>query len=167
MPLFDAWKRVAFDKKQDPIKHFWDDYLAREKEVYIKILNEKITKIEGIVHELAEKFRFSNVQMCAFIDGLHECVDGLPPISEIDEDTEICFEIDFARLYKQMVQYKAESLYKLSEWNNIYTPEEQKQLYAQQKNTHTIARKNEKIGRNDACPCGSGKKYKVCCLLTV
>ena len=21
-----------------------------------------------------------------------------------------------------------------------------------------------KIGRNDACPCGSGKKYKKCCL---
>ncbi len=24
--------------------------------------------------------------------------------------------------------------------------------------------KNEKIGRNDLCPCGSGKKYKHCCL---
>lgn len=24
----------------------------------------------------------------------------------------------------------------------------------------------EKIGRNDPCPCGSGKKYKACCLLT-
>jgi len=23
-----------------------------------------------------------------------------------------------------------------------------------------------KIGRNDPCPCGSGKKYKKCCLLT-
>ena len=22
---------------------------------------------------------------------------------------------------------------------------------------------NHKIGRNDACPCGSGKKYKHCC----
>jgi len=21
-----------------------------------------------------------------------------------------------------------------------------------------------KIGRNDPCPCGSGRKYKVCCL---
>ena len=23
----------------------------------------------------------------------------------------------------------------------------------------------EKVGRNDPCPCGSGKKYKQCCLL--
>jgi len=26
---------------------------------------------------------------------------------------------------------------------------------------------NEKAGRNDTCPCGSGKKYKKCCLLSV
>ena len=27
----------------------------------------------------------------------------------------------------------------------------------------TIRRKEKKIGRNDPCPCGSGKKYKKCC----
>jgi len=26
-----------------------------------------------------------------------------------------------------------------------------------------IKRSHEKVGRNDACPCGSGKKYKKCC----
>lgn len=30
----------------------------------------------------------------------------------------------------------------------------------------TITRKSF-IGRNDLCPCGSGKKYKVCCLLKI
>jgi hypothetical protein len=27
-----------------------------------------------------------------------------------------------------------------------------------------FVRENQKIGRNDSCPCGSGKKYKKCCL---
>jgi len=27
----------------------------------------------------------------------------------------------------------------------------------------TIVREAEKVGRNDPCPCGSGKKYKKCC----
>ena len=27
----------------------------------------------------------------------------------------------------------------------------------------TFSRQNPKIGRNDPCPCGSGKKYKKCC----
>jgi preprotein translocase subunit SecA len=26
-----------------------------------------------------------------------------------------------------------------------------------------IVRKQERVGRNDPCPCGSGKKYKRCC----
>ena len=31
-------------------------------------------------------------------------------------------------------------------------------------NSKQIVRSNPKIGRNDPCPCGSGKKYKKCCL---
>lgn len=27
-----------------------------------------------------------------------------------------------------------------------------------------IRREADKIGRNDICPCGSGKKYKKCCV---
>ena len=27
----------------------------------------------------------------------------------------------------------------------------------------TVVREGAKIGRNDPCPCGSGKKYKKCC----
>ena len=26
-----------------------------------------------------------------------------------------------------------------------------------------VIAKSEKVGRNDPCPCGSGKKYKKCC----
>ena len=29
--------------------------------------------------------------------------------------------------------------------------------------TPFFSRTGEKIGRNDPCPCGSGKKYKKCC----
>ena len=28
-----------------------------------------------------------------------------------------------------------------------------------------VNRASRKIGRNDPCPCGSGKKYKNCCML--
>jgi preprotein translocase subunit SecA len=28
---------------------------------------------------------------------------------------------------------------------------------------HTVVRNQPKVGRNDPCPCGSGKKYKQCC----
>lgn len=30
--------------------------------------------------------------------------------------------------------------------------------------TRPVVRDNKKIGRNDKCPCGSGLKYKNCCM---
>jgi preprotein translocase subunit SecA len=33
--------------------------------------------------------------------------------------------------------------------------------------TRTVTRAHPKVGRNDPCPCGSGKKYKKCCGVTV
>ena len=43
--------------------------------------------------------------------------------------------------------------------------EKLKVLAQRYKEAHTQkVRKFDKIGRNDPCPCGSGKKYKNCCL---
>lgn len=36
--------------------------------------------------------------------------------------------------------------------------------YLRHKKTKTTYREHKKINRNDLCPCGSGKKYKNCCL---
>jgi len=35
-----------------------------------------------------------------------------------------------------------------------------------QQSKQTVRHANPKVGRNDPCPCGSGKKYKKCCLLS-
>lgn len=43
-------------------------------------------------------------------------------------------------------------------WTNKgYTPNELAKLY------RTPQAKSQKVGRNEPCPCGSGKKYKKCC----
>ena len=61
-----------------------------------------------------------------------------------------------------MVAAKAEWLYALPMWNDIIDEETQKRLYLEQKKSGTVV-KEQKVGRNDPCPCGSGKKYKKCC----
>ena len=45
---------------------------------------------------------------------------------------------------------------------NMYS--EKEQYYKEQKRSTTYKRDGKKIGRNDPCPCGSGKKYKNCCM---
>jgi hypothetical protein len=163
MNLHDAWKRISLDQQGQPVKHVWDEYLAQEKTVYENILRNNITRIEGTVTEIGAKLGLSPTYVYAFLDGIHECVDGISNLEELEETTQIAFDIEYERLFKQMVEYKAEALYKLPEWDDIFTPDEQKQYYTEQKKSHTILRNENKIGRNDPCPCGSGKKYKRCC----
>lgn len=163
MSLYESWKRMAYNPQGEAVRPVWDAYLDLEQGVYETILREKCTHIEGTVEALGERFGLSTVQACAFLDGIHEAVDGLPPMDELEADTMVTLDIEFTRLFGKMVEYKAEALYKLPEWNAIFTPEEQKQLYTEQKRAHTVVRSGVKIGRNDPCPCGSGKKYKKCC----
>ena len=61
-----------------------------------------------------------------------------------------------------MVGAKGAWLYTRPQWDALLTPERRKELYKEQKSSTTIV-KDKKIGRNDPCPCGSGKKYKYCC----
>ena len=44
----------------------------------------------------------------------------------------------------------------------ILSPETRKAI-TKDFNRSRIVVKEDKVGRNDPCPCGSGKKYKKCC----
>ena len=80
----------------------------------------------------------------------------------MDENTEVSLAFDKESLYKNMVDAKADWLYNLPAWKEIFTEDKLKELYKEAKRANTIV-KGPKIGRNDPCPCGSGKKYKKCC----
>ena len=78
------------------------------------------------------------------------------------EETVVSLAFDKELLYKNMVKAGAEWLYGLPQWEDIFDEEKRKALYKEQKMSRTVI-KGKKIGRNDPCPCGSGKKYKQCC----
>jgi len=54
-----------------------------------------------------------------------------------------------------------------SEVSELAQPEEQEMTFshgeAGQQKKKPVKREGDKVGRNDPCPCGSGKKYKKCC----
>jgi uncharacterized protein YchJ len=83
-------------------------------------------------------------------------------MDELDINSEIDVKVDFAALYKKMVELKASHLAALPEWDNIFSAEERKNMYKEQKLSGTVVR-GEKTSRNDPCPCSSGKKFKKCC----
>ncbi len=162
MTLYDSWMKKAFSQEGHSVEGIWNEYLPREQKIYEYILGEKVTKLEGKVSELAERFSMTAEQIVAFVDGINACLPEAYEMDTLTEDSDICLDIDFEKLYKLMVEYKAEHLYSLPQWDGIFDAETQKKLALEQKKSKTVV-KGEKIGRNDPCPCGSGKKYKKCC----
>ena len=137
-------------------------YFLLEKGVYEKLLENPDERVEGTVKELAERFGLSIMDMTGFLDGINDSLIEPNPIDTMEEDTPVSLAFDKEKLYKNMVDAKADWLYDLPMWDQIYDAETKKRLYLEQKKSGTVI-VGKKIGRNDPCPCGSGKKYKYCC----
>ncbi len=164
MGLLETWRETAYsqetDKKQ--LEQFWADYFKQEKGVYEQLLENPDEAVSGTVKELAEKYGLSVMTMVGFLDGINDSLKQPNPIEEMEEDTVVSLDFDNESLYRNMVDAKAEWLYGLPAWEKIFDEEKRKALYLEAKKMHTVV-KGPKVGRNDPCPCGSGKKYKYCC----
>lgn len=164
MALLQEWRDMAYSQQADraQLQKFWTEYFLIEKGIYEKLLSNPNEVVKGTVKELAEKFDVELMSMVGFLDGINDSLKIQNPIEEMDENTEVNLGYDLETLYKNMVDAKADWLYKLPQWNSIFSEEKRKELYLEQKKSGTVV-KGPKIGRNDPCPCGSGKKYKHCC----
>ena len=164
MALLEEWQKIAYNQQADrgKLQKFWQRYFMLEKGVYEKLLTNPDEKVEGTVKELAEKYDLSIMDMTGFLDGINDSLKVANPIETMDEDTEVSLAFDKELLYKNMVDAKADWLYELPQWDKIFDADTKKKLYREQKQSGTV-RKAKKIGRNEPCPCGSGKKYKYCC----
>ncbi len=165
MALLDEWKKIAYDETKDrgTLKKIWDDYFIKEKETYEKLLTTPDEKVSGTVKELAEKYELTVMEMTGFLDGIDESLVTPNPLETMEEDTVVSLDFDNEKLYKNMVKAGADWLYDLPQWKDIFDEDKLKELYKEEKASHTY-HKTVKVGRNDPCPCGSGKKYKQCCM---
>ena len=133
----------------------------REKDFYEKLLKGEAPK-SGTVQALADHFGVDIIEMTGYLDGINESLKAENDLENMTAETEVSLDYEPEKLYYNMVGAKAEWLYKLPQWDSILTEEKRKELYKAQKSSTTIV-KGPKVGRNDPCPCGSGKKYKKCC----
>ena len=164
MGLLQEWREYAYgvELNSKEGKAIWDKYFEQEKAIYQQLLAAPEKVGSGTVQELADKYGMELNYMVGFLDGINESLKEPNPIEEMEADTVVKLPIDLESLYYHMVEAGADWLYELPEWDELLTPERRKELYREQKKSGTIV-KERKVGRNEPCPCGSGKKYKYCC----
>ena len=164
MTILEQWRSIAYNQNADKnkLQRFWATYFNIEKNIYEQLLENPDEIVSGTVKELAEKYGQDVMTMVGFLDGINDSLKTANPIETMEEDTVVSLAFDKELLYKNMIDAKADWLYGLPQWDKIFDAETKKRLYREQKQSGTV-RKAKKIGRNDPCPCGSGKKYKFCC----
>ncbi len=70
--------------------------------------------------------------------------------------------IDIAkRMEKDGVDFK--SIRQMKKWMKQHEAELKAEQAGNMPKVETVVHDGPRIGRNDPCPCGSGKKYKKCC----
>lgn len=163
MSLYKQWQDIAYrEKTQEEYDAFWNDYLPKETSNYEYILENKDEVVRGKLKDLAEKFNMDLLYFTGFLDGINTSLVNSIDLDSLAEESDIELEIDFEKLYYNMLEAKAEWLYTLEQWNDVLTMDRRKEIKKEHNKSKTVVRE-EKISRNEPCPCGSGKKYKKCC----
>ncbi len=162
MGLYEKWKQMTEAPRSDMEQEaFWREYLEKETDNYQHILENKRNKLEGTVGELASEFNMEPEVFTGFLDGINTSLVNKLEIESLEADSVIDAQIDFEKLYWNMLDAKAEWLYTLDPWDLILSKEKRDEITREFRRSKMAV--SNKIGRNVPCPCGSGKKYKKCC----
>jgi hypothetical protein len=162
MSLFEDWKNLIESRTKETFPAFWDSYSDTEARIYSEILRAPDEVVEGSFGELADAYGADHVLFMGFLDGILTSLTDPPELVGVTEESRLRLVIDFEKLYFNMRAAKAGHLYGLPEWDAVLSEERRGELAKEQRKKGTVI-KDRTPGRNDPCPCGSGKKYKKCC----
>ncbi len=162
MTLYEQWKELIENQTEETFEEFWEEYAGAETKLYSAILDDPAKKIEGTLGELAAENEIRPVIYMGFLDGIDTSLKKSQDFQSFDENSKVEIEIEPETLFYNMLAAGADYLYGLPQWEDILGLDKMKEIAKKYKQSKTVV-KEKKIGRNEPCPCGSGKKYKHCC----
>ncbi|HNW34753.1 MAG TPA: SEC-C metal-binding domain-containing protein, partial [Candidatus Ozemobacteraceae bacterium] len=162
----DHWKKLSSDELHEELKSSIfaaleakrqevgpDDFKQLEKFVLLQVVD---TKWKDHLHNM------DNLQ-----DGIHLRSWGQrDPLVEYKIEGHNMFQDMIESIKEDVLYYVFRMQYSRAEEKETVEQKQQEMSYNRGPDEGTAAapkRAGAQIGRNDPCPCGSGKKYKKCC----
>ena len=161
MGIFNDWNQMIDKLDEQTAPAFQEEYYTKEEKVYKDILAKPEEVISGKLSDLAERYAFTNPMFAGFMEGINDSLKTSYDLPKLKINSAIKLDVDFEKLYFNMLEAKASWLYQLPEWDGVLTQERRHEIQKE----HRLSKQavSHKIDRNAPCPCGSGKKYKKCC----
>ena len=135
------------------------NYAAKEEELSSEVMRE----IERVA-----LLRSVDSKWIDHIDAMDQLKHGIGLRAYGQQDPVMMYKFEGYDMFEEMIATIRESTLKLIFHAKVSAPVERVQVAKPitPVGDGTVApkqAKSEKVGRNDLCPCGSGKKYKKCC----
>ena len=162
MTLFEECKDLIENQTEETFPEFWKEYSEAETKIYSDILDKPNEKVTGTLGDLACGYEVRPVIFMGFLDGINSSLKKENDFENFDEQSNVEIQIEPEKLFYNMLAAGADYLYGLPQWTDILGEDKMTEIAKEYKKSKTVV-KGKKIGRNEPCPCGSGKKYKHCC----
>ena len=161
---------LASMEKKDFVDALYEKAVAKYEEKEQEIGVERMREVERVV-----LLRNVDTKWMDHIDAMDELKKGIYLRSYAQRDPAVEYRIEGFDMFDAMVAAIREDTVKMLLTVRLRNPDEQpkrEQVATPLTASHgegdgTVrkepVRKKNQVGRNDPCPCGSGKKYKKCC----
>jgi len=172
--------RVGFiaahmDRIKSMTKEELTDLLKQEAKDFYALREAEFEKIHIDPRELERVVLLSCVdrRWMDHIDAMDQLRDGIGLRAYGNRNPVTEYQIEGYDMFDEMVQLIREDTVRRMYMARINVPQERKEVAVAKETNFEQAkaaggpagpkRVEKKVGRNDPCPCGSGKKYKQCC----
>jgi hypothetical protein len=162
MTIYTKWKDLIEHQTDETFEDFWKEYSETETRIYSEILTHPKRPLAGTFKELVARFDADPVLFMGFLDGIQTSLVESFPLDSIDDGSQLSILVNPEALYLNMLIAGADYLHTLPQWDDVLSDSKRAAIIKAYKKTKIVVN-NNKTGRNDPCPCGSGKKYKHCC----
>ena len=185
------WDMTEFNELIRPYFGFEDMFILSDEDIHTitkeklveRVYNDAIVKYDAKENEYGSEMmrelervitlKVVDTKWMAHIDDMDQMRQGIMLRALAQRDPLIEYQFVSYDMFEELSNNIQNDIVKTLFHIQIVTPEQslEREQVAQPTSTNmdesaggnTKVRKEPKVGRNDPCPCGSGKKYKQCC----
>ncbi|NLW52036.1 MAG: preprotein translocase subunit SecA [Tissierellia bacterium] len=157
-----AWEHINITNDRDDLKQQLKNLSYKMYEVKEEELGEDMREIERVV-----LLRVVDTKWMDHIDAMDQLKQGIGVRAFGNDDPVRAFSNEGYEMFNEMNRSIREdtirNIYHVYKESKVERNKVAQEVEAPQDGPkQPIKRKEKKVGRNDPCPCGSGKKYKHC-----
>lgn len=159
LPLFLEEKDLQGRKREELISLLYNHMLQAYEQKEKMVGEELMREVERLI-----MLRVIDSQWMEHINAMEYLKEGIGLRAYAQTDPLVAYKTEAYAMFQELMQRIEEQTVRYLFWVQV-SGEPQRRMPARASTATTTSAQPKKVGRNDPCPCGSGKKYKKCCML--